>query len=82
MKLYCKVNLTKTSKKKFLEEYFSTTHRQPNTYYLDTERANQMQCDGNRNRSIKDIQALLNGTFKTRTSIRKTAKILIELFTV
>jgi hypothetical protein len=76
MKLFCKVELNKTSKKKFLEEYLSTKYKQPNTYFVENK---VMQCDGNRNRSIGDLQALLNGTFKTRTSIRKTAKLLVEL---
>jgi hypothetical protein len=73
MKIYCKNKLPKTSRKRFLEEYFKLN--QPTTYF----ESGKLQCVKGLNRSTKDIQALLNGSFKTQTSLKKTIKILANL---
>ena len=74
MKIYCKKKLSKKSKKEFLHQYFDS--RTPTTYYLDTTK---IQCGANRNRSILDLKALLDGSFKTTTSKNKTIKLLMSL---
>ena len=75
MKIYCKKKLSKRSKKEFLLQYFES--RTPTTYFLGT---NKMQCSANRNRSIGDLKALLDGSFKTITSKNKTIMLLMSLF--
>jgi len=74
MKLYCKENLSRSTKKVFLREYFNKY--QPATYIVGT---NKIQCHAGKNRSIGNIKALLDGTFKTPTSLEQTAKILVKL---
>jgi hypothetical protein len=58
MKIYCKKKLSKRSKKEFLHQYFDS--RTPATYYFNTKK---LQCSSNRNRSIGDLKALLDGSF-------------------
>jgi len=74
MKIYCKKKLSKRSKKEFLHQYFDS--RTPTTYYFDTK---IRQCEKNKNRSIGDLKALLDGSFKTTTSKNKTILLLMEL---
>lgn len=74
MKIYCKRKLSKRSKKEFLHQYFDSGT--PTTYFLDTDK---VQCTAGRNRSIGDLKALLDGSFKTITSINKVIILLLVL---
>jgi hypothetical protein len=73
-KIYCKHKLTKWSKKKFLFDYFE--YGAPATY---NKESNTKQCDGNKNRSILDLKMLLDGQFKSETTIDDIIFIMVNL---
>lgn len=72
--IYCKKKFNTRSKKAFLLEYLNDYA--PETYWVADD---VLQCSKRRRRSIGDLNALLNGTFKTKTSFDKLVKILLDL---
>lgn len=64
-----------SSKKKFLKSYIE--NEAPATYYKDNPHT--IQCAAGKNRSMLDLYRLLNGMFKTPTSINTTVYLLLSL---
>lgn len=72
MKLFLAKDIVidRSSKEKFLEDYFRL--EQPATFTEDGE----LQCEADRNRSIRDLTMLLNGEFEEPTSEEDCALLL------
>jgi hypothetical protein len=77
MKIYCKEKLPKNSKKAFIQAYMDKL--MPATYVVDKNYEETIQCYNYKNRSYTDLKYLLDGTFKTKTSIDDTITILMSL---